>query len=121
MAIQKEQKFKGIIANYWKIILCKYNAISKRTTVTMALYFSKETRDEDVANRLEEKELQFDEEITLENAYSKIKESVLGTRVVSPAVFKLGEDGMPVIPNVIITPEVTEQYETNEFNSALNI
>ena len=121
MALQLTKQFKGIEANYWKIILCKYNAISKRTTITMALYFSKETRDSDVANRLEEKDFQFDGEITLENAYSKIKESVLGTRVLIPAVFKLGEDGMPVIPNVIITPEVAEQYETNEFNSALDI
>ena len=121
MALFKEQNYKGIVANYWKIILCKYNAISKRTTVTVALYFSKETRDADVANRLEEKDFQFDGEITLENAYSKIKESVLGTRVVSPAVFKLGEDGVPVIPNVIITPEVTEQYETNEFVDALDV
>lgn len=121
MALQLEKKYKGISANYWKIIISKYNAISKRTTATLALYFSKEARDADIANRLEEKEFQFDGELNIDQLYLKIKESVLGKRVVTPAVFELGEDGAPVFPNVIVTPEVTEDYETNDFVNSLDI
>lgn len=118
MALQKDKNFKGIVANYWKIIYSKYNAISKMTTVTMALYFSKETRDADITNRLEEKEFQFAGELTVEQCYGKITESVLGKRVITPAVFERDESGAVKIPVVEITPAVTEDYETNEFFNA---
>ena len=118
MALQKEQIFKGVAANYWKIIICKYNAISKYTTVTLALYFSKETRDADVANRLEEKDFQFAGELTVEQAYGKITESVLGKREITPAVFELDENGVVKFPHIVVTPAVTEDYETNEFFNA---
>lgn len=115
MALQKDKDFKGVVANYWKIISCKYNAISKYTTVTMALYFSKETRDADVANRLPDadKDFQFVGELTVEQAYGKITESVLGKREITPAVY---DDTTPT--PTLITPAVTEDYETNEFFNA---
>jgi hypothetical protein len=118
MALQLEQNYKGIQANYWKIIYLKYNAISGITTATLALFFSQETRQEDIANRLEEKEFQFKGNFNIEQSYLKIKESVKALREITPAV----TTGSVVTNDfVIVTPAVTEEYETNPFVNALDV
>lgn len=52
MALQKDYKYKGITANYWKIWDYHYEIDSDSTTVVLALYLNKEARDENKFNFL---------------------------------------------------------------------
>lgn len=76
MALQKETSWKGVTANYWKIISASSDFRTNKTTVLLGLYNSKTSRDADVNNFLERKVFEFSGvDLTREQEYVLIKES----------------------------------------------
>ena len=116
MALQLTKKSKGIDANYWKIINSNFDAFGNQTRATMVLYLNKNTRNDDINDYLETKNFYFEGFLNQAEMYTEIKKSSLGKRVLTPAIVE-GE-----FPNTVVVAEaVMEDYETNEFNSALDI
>jgi len=116
MALQLTKKTKGIDANYWKIVRSTYDAMGNQTRVTLALYYNKISREENINDFIEVKDFYLEGFLTQAEMYVKIKKSSTGERVVKSAITE-GE-----FPNVkVITPAVTEEYETNEFVDALDV
>ena len=116
MALQLTKKSKGVDANYWKIINSNFDAFGNQTRTTLALYFNKSTRNEDINSYLETRNFYFEGFCNQAEMYSEIKKSSLGKRVITQAVVE-GE-----FPNTTTVSEaIVEDYETNEFNSALDI
>lgn len=112
MALQLSRASKGVQANYWKITHSSYSVFGNQTSLTLALYISKETRDAGLNNFLETETFQFDGFLTQAEMYAKIKESKIGKREITPAVYE---------ETTLITPAVTEEYETNVFVSAIDV
>ena len=52
MALQLETNFKGISANYWRIVRFDYSDIENKGLIRLGLYKDKATRDADVKNVL---------------------------------------------------------------------
>lgn len=116
MALQLTKKSKGIDANYWKIIESNYNVFGNSTNLKLALYINKEARQEGLNNYLEVEQFSFEGFLTQSEMYAKIKESIIGKRVIAPAVIE-GE-----FPNEkIVEPAVMEEYETNLFVSSIDV
>lgn len=77
MALKLLENYKGISAEYWKILDFSYNARNNTTSVNLALYFSEETRKEGKENFLKMEHFYFEGELKREDIYTKIKESKL--------------------------------------------
>lgn len=102
MALRKATVFKGIEADYWKIINLQSAIASDETYVTLGLYKDQAAREENIGNTLCERVFRFEGlDYTRETAYAKIKESKM-----SEAAGIEGEEGY-------IAP-----VETNEFVNA---
>lgn len=78
MALKLEKTYKGVVADYWKIIEIKSIIRRDETEVTLALYKDKQTRDEDILNHLKVERILINGlDYTRETAYDKIVESKL--------------------------------------------
>lgn len=82
MAIQKSSNFKGVAADYWKIIVSNYDAINLKSYVVMGLYLSQATRESNVENYLTTVDFSFNgSAMTLAETYTKIKESKMENEI----------------------------------------
>lgn len=55
MALQKDTNYKGITANYWKILSDRGDFLTGATSVTLGLYYDKAARDANPQNTLDQK------------------------------------------------------------------
>lgn len=75
MALELKEKYKGVEANYWKIIDYHQDALNNTTKVNLALYLDKATRDESKDNFLKIETFYFDGvDYEREDLYLKIKD-----------------------------------------------
>lgn len=117
-ALQLERECKGITANYWRIKTLHFDADTNTTSITLALYESKRARNLGTNNDLDKTTMQFEGFCNQAECYAKIKESKLATREITPAV----TTGSPMTGDyMVVTPAVTEQYEANEFATAIDV
>jgi len=78
MALQLTENFKGIDANYFKIIETKEDVINNLTIVILGLYKDKDSRDLDIKNYLKKETINITGlDYIREMLYVKIKESRL--------------------------------------------
>jgi hypothetical protein len=135
MALQLQRRAKGVEANYWKITKVCYDALNGMTYVTMNLYLDKNVRLANANDWLESITYNLSGCYSISEAYTKIKESKIEEREVTPTIYKMETkiaDGSnplfpagteyqtPVLPLEIITPAVMEDYETNQFALAID-
>lgn len=73
MALKLSKQFKGITADYWKIMSTVYDAIPNQTRVILGLYISKEARELDANNFVERIVFAYTGELGRDELYSKIK------------------------------------------------
>jgi hypothetical protein len=75
MALLLEKNYKGITANYWKIIDVHFDCLSNLTNATMGLYKDQEAREADpINNILETTAVQYDGvDFTRADLYPKVK------------------------------------------------
>jgi len=52
MALQKSEDFKGIKANYWKVVNSEENYITNSTVVRVGLFVSDATREDNITSYL---------------------------------------------------------------------
>ena len=120
MGLILQTQSKGITAEYWNIMVYRYNKFGNTTQIEMALYANKEARNEGLGNFLESRAFSFEGMLTVPEMYAKICESKMGKKEIEPAVYEVDENGMVKMPVVIIKEAVTEDVETNEFIKAIN-
>ena len=78
MALQLNENFKGIQANYWRIRKEVVDTITNKVTIRLSLYKDKSTRLMNVNNFLKEEVFEFDgSDNTREDIYELIKQPVL--------------------------------------------
>ena len=76
MALEKETKYLGVTANYWKIVETATNCLTNKTRGTVALYLNKEARTESEKNILGREVFEVEgTDLTRTQLYAKIKES----------------------------------------------
>lgn len=112
-----------------------FDVLSNKTTVTLALFLSKEARLAGLNNELTSTTFTFEGFKTIAESYIAIKESKIGSREKIPAVYKtetkIADGSDPMIPEgveyealvqpiEIITPAVMEDYETNMFANSID-
>ena len=73
MALQKDYNYKGIIANYWKILDYKYESLSDETIVTIGVYLNKEARDANKLNFIDRIVLEVKGENKRDGLYVELK------------------------------------------------
>jgi len=76
MALKLQTDFKGLTAEYWKILKADHDFASGKVVVRLALYKDKIARDADINNFIDIRAFVFnDGDTTREILYTKIKES----------------------------------------------
>ena len=109
MALKKLTNFKGITAEYWKINNVIFDAHNNKTRAILALYVSKEAREQSVDNFLERRVFEFDGELSRQEIYPLIKQSNLV--LVTPEILEVKDE-----EGNITTEHADAVYqETNEF------
>jgi len=74
MALTLQTIYKGLTAEYWKIISVSENMMANQTLVRLALYKDKATRDANIADFIDLRALTFDGlDLTREAIYPLIK------------------------------------------------
>lgn len=77
MALEKEYKYKGITAKYWKILGAGTDVVNNKTTVRVGLYVSSESREADIKNSLMVSNFNVEGvDYTRDDLYVKIKEPI---------------------------------------------
>lgn len=91
MALQLTEEYKGIEANYWKIIRSDSDVTSDTTRIVLALYKDITARNESVLNYLKSNTFRFPGvDMTRTELYSAIKEPVMEKQI------KVDEEGQPM-------------------------
>ena len=95
MALQKNYDYQGKTANYWKITRIIPDYVKGNTLIELRLYWDKDSRDTDVKNHLDYREVKTVKKVDLTRAqaYVEVKKSVLNK----------------------------DQEETNWFNDAIDV
>jgi len=76
MALKLQTTFKGLTAEYWKIIKTYHNFVNGKVVVRLALYKDSATRLANVNDFIDLKTFEFDDgDTTRENIYGLIKAS----------------------------------------------
>jgi len=76
MALKLTTEYKGLTAEYWKILKADHDFSSGKVVVRLALYKDQTTRNADINNFIDIKAFVFDNGDTIrEDLYAKIKES----------------------------------------------
>jgi len=82
MALKLQTNFKGITAEYWKILKADTGFIEGKTLVRLGLYKDKTAREANTANFIDVKAFIYDiVEATRAELYAKIKEPVIVNEV----------------------------------------
>jgi len=77
MALKLEEEYKGILANYWKIIKMEEDYTNSKTIVSLGLYKDATTRQQSVHNYLKTEKFEISQiELTREKAYIEIKKPI---------------------------------------------
>jgi hypothetical protein len=76
MALKLQTNFKGLTAEYWKILRVDHDYKTNQVVVRLALYKDQATRETNIDNFLDMRAFIFDDgDLTREELYPKIKES----------------------------------------------
>jgi hypothetical protein len=119
MALKKIKKVKGIDCEYWVVSSINWDKNSNQTQIALNLYKDKSSREQSLNNCFYGEGFTFDGQLTIEQVYTKIKESKLVKNVIVQGVEELIEKVYDEETNSmveVITPKVEEQFEMVETN-----
>jgi hypothetical protein len=114
MALLKTKNVKGIEANYWTITTLTWSKESDKTYVALTLFYNEDARKQSLDNALDGVGFEFEGELSRDECYLKIKESMLVKRITKEKSESF-QDG-----NIIIQEEEFEMVETNFFIDAID-
>ena len=93
MALRLKTDYQGIDADYWKIVNMRVDYRSQTSILDLALYFSEDTRRENIKNVLLIKQFVFHSlDMDRQEQYNQIKAPVLNEKKGNTNVFAEAED-----------------------------